>query len=119
MGYILGKVEGKGTDWHGHVTAVTVAWEFRRIGLAGKLMSYLEQVSEKIFNCYFVDLFVRASNRVAIGMYTKLGYTRYRTVLKYYSGDEDAWDMRKALPRDVEKNSIIPLSHPVEADEID
>jgi hypothetical protein len=24
MGYILGKVEGKGELWHGHVTAVTV-----------------------------------------------------------------------------------------------
>jgi hypothetical protein len=29
MGYILGKVEGKGTNWHGHVTAVTVAPDFR------------------------------------------------------------------------------------------
>ena len=24
MGYILGKAEGKGELWHGHVTAVTV-----------------------------------------------------------------------------------------------
>ena len=29
MGYILGKVEGADTDWHGHVTAVTVAPENR------------------------------------------------------------------------------------------
>ena len=29
MGYILGKAEGEGEDWHGHVTAVTVAPEFR------------------------------------------------------------------------------------------
>jgi N-terminal acetyltransferase B complex catalytic subunit len=28
-------------------------------------------------------------------------------------GSEDAWDMRKALKRDVEKKSIIPLDHPV------
>lgn len=34
MGYILGKVEGKGTGWHGHVTAVTVAPEFRYSMLA-------------------------------------------------------------------------------------
>lgn len=34
MGYILGKAEGKRTDWHGHVTAVTVAPEFRRQRLA-------------------------------------------------------------------------------------
>ena len=29
MGYILGKVEGADSDWHGHVTAVTVAPEYR------------------------------------------------------------------------------------------
>lgn len=28
-------------------------------------------------------------------------------------------DMRKALPRDIEKKSIIPLPHPVSADEVD
>lgn len=30
MGYILGKAEGVGENWHGHVTAVTVAPEFRQ-----------------------------------------------------------------------------------------
>ena len=25
MGYILGKAEGEGVKWHGHVTAVTVS----------------------------------------------------------------------------------------------
>ena len=29
MGYIVGKVEGQGEHWHGHVTAVTVASDFR------------------------------------------------------------------------------------------
>lgn len=29
MGYILGKAEGEGKKWHGHVTAVTVAPEYR------------------------------------------------------------------------------------------
>ena len=29
MGYIIGKVEGKGESWHGHITAVTVAPEYR------------------------------------------------------------------------------------------
>lgn len=38
---------------------------------------------------YFVDLFVRVSNKVAINMYTNLGYIVYRTVLEYYSGDPD------------------------------
>ena len=28
-GYIIGKAEGEGARWHGHVTAVTVAPEYR------------------------------------------------------------------------------------------
>lgn len=63
MGYIMGKAEGSGENWHGHVTALTVAPQFRRIGLAAKLMSILEDISEKK-SCYFVDLFVRVSNKV-------------------------------------------------------
>lgn len=45
------------------------------------------------YNGYFVDLFVRASNSVAIGMYRKFGYSVYRRVVGYYSGamDEDAF----------------------------
>ena len=40
-------------------------------------------------DCYFVDLFVRVSNEIATSMYTRLGYTVYRKVLEYYSGDPD------------------------------
>lgn len=95
---------------------------------------------------YFVDLFVRVSNKVAIKMYQQLEYIVYRTVLEYYTGnpDEDAFgiqitvtfvtnflninwifcsfllsDMRKALSRDVKKKSVIPLTHPVRPEEID
>ena len=45
---------------------------------------------------YFVDLFVRKSNAVAVDFYKKLGYVVYRTVLDYYSGEnpEDAYGTR-------------------------
>ena len=48
----------------------------------------------------------------AINMYEKLGYVVYRQVIDYYGGfsPEDAYDMRKACCRDVEKTSIIPLN---------
>lgn len=125
MGYIMGKAEGSGEQWHGHVTALSVAPEFRRLGLAGKLMKGLEDISERK-HCYFVDLFVRVSNKVAVAMYEKLGYSVYRRVLEYYSGGvdedafgEDAFDMRKALSRDKDKKSVIPLPHPVRPDELD
>jgi len=114
MGYIMGKSEGLNENWHGHVTAVTVGPEHRRLGLANRLMEGLEEISDGK-NCYFVDLFVRVSNKIAINFYRKLGYTVYRTVLQYYSGDndEDAYDMRKALTMDVEKKSVVPLPAPV------
>lgn len=122
MGYMMGKSEGhvQNEQWHGHVTCLSVAPEFRRIGLAKKLMDGLEQTSEEK-NCFFVDLFVRVSNDIAVEMYKKLGYIVYRTVLEYYSGDpdEDAYDMRKALSRDVNKKSIIPLKHPVRPEDVD
>ena len=66
-------------NWHGHVTAVTCAPSHRRLGLAAKLMAALEEISEKK-HCFFVDLFVRVSNSVAINMYKALGYTIYRQV---------------------------------------
>ena len=64
-------------------------------------MDYFEDISIRSYNAYFVDLFVRASNTLAIKMYEKFGYSTYRRVWGYYSGElpEDALDMRKALPR--------------------
>ena len=53
-------------------------------------------------------------------MYKQLGYIVYRKILGYYSGDpdEDAFDMRKALSRDVKKKSVIPLARPVRPEEV-
>ncbi|CAI2353727.1 unnamed protein product [Caenorhabditis sp. 36 PRJEB53466] len=120
MGYIMGKIEGRDTDWHGHVTAVSVAPSYRRLGLAAYMMDFLEGTSEAR-NAYFVDLFVRLSNRVAIELYTKLGYVIYRQIIDYYTGerDEDAYDMRKSLSRDPEKSAMIPLPHPVHSRDLD
>ena len=115
---MIGKAEGRRTEWHGHVSALTVAPEFRRLGLARTLMAELERVSERAYAGYFADLFVRASNALALRMYAKLGYTVYRRVLGYYGGGggeppEDALDMRKALARDTTRASIVPLPAPV------
>ena len=118
--YMIGKAEGAGAEWHGHVSALTVAPEFRRLGLAKTLMAELERVSDTDYRGFFVDLFVRASNAVAARLYVALGYTAYRRVLGYYGGGareppEDALDLRKRLPRDVEGRSVVPLPAPVEA----
>lgn len=112
MAYVIGKTEGERTEWHGHVSAVTVAPQYRRLGLASKLMDFTETLSQDTYNCYFVDLFVRKSNSLAIAMYKHMDYVVYRTILNYYGGNEDAYDMRKALARDKHKQSVVPLHQP-------
>ncbi|CAO1635648.1 unnamed protein product [Parajaminaea phylloscopi] len=113
QGYLFGKAEGKNKERHGHVTAVTVAPEYRRLGLAKDMMDLLEQASSQLYDAYFVDLFVRPSNALAVGLYEALQYSIYRRVKEYYQGggkepgqDEDGYDMRKALARDVKRETV-------------
>lgn len=70
-------------------------------------MSLLEMVSDETYKGFFVDLYVRCANVVAIDMYEGLGYTVYRRVREYYGNlgigkggrdEEDAFGM-----------SILPL----------
>uniref|UniRef100_A0A1I7XN91 N-alpha-acetyltransferase 20 n=1 Tax=Heterorhabditis bacteriophora TaxID=37862 RepID=A0A1I7XN91_HETBA len=116
---VMGKAEGREENWHGHVTALSVAPAYRRLGLAAKMVDTLEQISD-MKRAYFVDLFVRVSNTVAISMYKALGYVVYREIIDYYTGacDENAFDMRKSLSMDEYGKSIIPLSHPVHSSEV-
>lgn len=53
---VMGKAEGSVAreEWHGHVTALSVAPEFRRLGLAAKLMEMLEEISERFEQCTFL-----------------------------------------------------------------
>lgn len=123
-GYILGKVEGKEKKHHGHVTAVTVAPQFRKQGLAKKLMNILEDVTTNMHDAYFVDLFVRSSNKVATKMYERMGYNIYRIIDKYYSEDtnqpaEDAYDMRKSMPKDVSKETSKPTGKTIKPNELE
>lgn len=87
-GYMIGKVEGKGKEWHSHITAVTVAWDYRRMGLAKYLVKELQVRSEdSLTNCWFMDLFVRSTNNLAINMYKGLGFDIFRRIKGYYSSD--------------------------------
>ena len=69
-------------------------------------MDYLEEVTIKTHNGWFVDLFVRPSNKIAVKMYENLGYIVYRVIEAYYR-DEDSYDMRKAMPRDKNKVTLV------------
>ena len=57
MGYLMGKLEGRGTDWHSHVTAITVSPEYRRLGLAKGMMEVFEKSSDQYTPKYtFIDV---------------------------------------------------------------
>ncbi|RDX56964.1 N-acetyltransferase [Lentinus brumalis] len=115
MGYVIGKAEGSGTERHGHVTALSVAPEYRRLGVSRRFMAWLEKVSDENYRGLFVDLYVRCVNFAAIQMYEGMGYSVYRRVREYYSNlglghsvrdEEDGFDMRKPLPRDPMRRSV-------------
>lgn len=58
--------------WHAHITALTVAPPSRRLGFARLLTESLERAGGE-YNAWFVDLFVRKSNKVATDMYRGMG----------------------------------------------
>jgi N-terminal acetyltransferase B complex catalytic subunit len=114
--YIMGKLESSPSyyqfsehylPWHAHITALTVAPHARRLGLAHTLSQSLERSGDE-YDAWFVDLFVRKSNKIAQTLYRGMGYSVFRKVVGYYSDDptgpiadrEDAYDMRKPLKRD-------------------
>ncbi|AET39488.1 peptide alpha-N-acetyltransferase complex B subunit NAT3 Ecym_4443 [Eremothecium cymbalariae DBVPG len=114
-GYMMAKTEGKGQDWHSHITAVTIAPDYRRISLASMLCNTLEVITDfRPHEVNFIDLFVKCNNSLAIKLYEKLGYNVYRRVVGYYNSledgypnslnkvddDKDAFDMRKSMKRD-------------------
>ncbi|XP_010289731.1 PREDICTED: N-alpha-acetyltransferase 20-like, partial [Phaethon lepturus] len=119
-----GKVSGFAAreELHEHVTALSVTPEFQRLGLTAKSMELLEEISEKKGG-FFIDLFAKVSNQVAVNTYQQLGYSAYQTVLEYQSASsgepgKGAYDLRKAFSRYMDKKSVIPLLHPVRPEDI-
>lgn len=119
---VMGKLESspayyKGSEhylpWHAHITALTVAPEARRLGIGKLLSEQLEAVADAN-DAWFVDLFVRASNRKAIAFYKSMGYSVFRVVKDYYGDNpedpsrdgEDAYDMRKSCKRDIKGEHV-------------
>ena len=96
------------------------------------MVGRLELVSDEHYKGFFVDLYVRCNNALAINMYEGFGYSVYRRVREYYGtlgvgkggkDEEDAFgesrsaatvcgsystpiDMRKPLSRDPLRRSV-------------
>ena len=79
----------------GYITNVAVSGRFRRMGIADRLISRLDEcMGEK--NLSFISLEVRASNSPAISLYEKNGYKSLGKRKDFYRlPTEDAYIMTK------------------------
>lgn len=61
---------------HGHITSLAVMRQWRRLGIARRLMEYTARAMIEMYNARFVSLHVRVSNRAALHLYkNSLGFT--------------------------------------------
>ncbi|XP_043662620.1 N-alpha-acetyltransferase 20 [Drosophila teissieri] len=114
IGFILGtRVEdaaeflrdGKHMSWsHGHISALAVAHDYRKQGLATRLLATVRDLMDRQRG-FYVDLFVREKNTNAIGLYESLGYVKYRWMPQFYA-DDHGYEMRLPLSRDVDRKSL-------------
>jgi [ribosomal protein S18]-alanine N-acetyltransferase len=88
-----GEVVGFGAYWHcfdeAHIVNVAVAADFRRQGLARKLIQELLSAA-RAQGIVCATLEVRASNEAAIRLYESFGFKTVARRRKYYPNAEDA-----------------------------
>ncbi|TDG43206.1 hypothetical protein AWZ03_010366 [Drosophila navojoa] len=85
---------------HGHVNALSIDNDYRRLGVGTLLMESF-RVKLEVKREWYIDLFVRCKNQKAIKLYELLGYTKYSLLRKYYD-DDDGYEMRLPLSQDVD-----------------
>ncbi len=92
-GYCLGKIEEDDTD-HGHITSLAVHPQYRRLGIAKKLITLSIYQMQQAWKAKGVYLHVRISNKNAQGLYEQLGFETEKTEEGYYQDGEDALSMK-------------------------
>ncbi len=104
VGYIMTRVERSIGHFGsliprklGHIVSIAVLPQFRRRGIATKLMEEALKRLKEIYGVKEVYLEVRVSNLPAIKLYEKLGFVKVRRIKYYYLDGEDAWLMAKEV----------------------
>lgn len=102
VGYVLGKIDEEGDSGlkqkKGHITSLSVLRDYRRFGIAKRLMIATHRAMKGVFRLDLVTLHVRESNDAALYLYRDgLGYEVLKIDDKYYADDENAFFMKKIL----------------------
>ena len=98
VGYVLSKMEddtGKTENIpHGHITSISVLRDYRKLGIATRLMRATHHQMKTVYGASYCSLHVRMSNVAALGMYRDvLKYEIIDVENEYYADKEDAYDM--------------------------
>ncbi|XP_030377302.1 N-alpha-acetyltransferase 20 [Scaptodrosophila lebanonensis] len=108
IGFILGKIDSnesvESNIENGHICALSVSDNYRRLGLATRLMESFTDTVES-HGAWYMDLYARERNKAAIKLYESLGFVKYRWLPNFYR-DDNGYDMRKPLKCDVGKQSL-------------
>lgn len=72
-----------------HITNIAVKKDFRRSGIASKLLDKLIQMS-RLENVNSITLEVKSINIAAINLYLKYGFEKVGARKNYYKGTQDA-----------------------------
>ena len=102
VGYVMAKIDDEeetgSKEVKGHITSLSVFREYRRLGIAKKLMESTHHSMKEDYSLNLVTLHVRVSNVAALGLYKdRLGYEQLETDVGYYLDGEDAYLMRKTI----------------------
>ena len=88
---------------HGHITSLSVLREYRKLGIATKLMRAANHQMQTIYGAKYCSLHVRVSNRGALGLYRDvLKYDTFTVAEEYYADKEDGLDMRLYFDKSIQ-----------------
>lgn len=92
MGYCVASTDQSSA----HLITIAVLPNQRRIGIGIDLM---ETLMKHLIGRGIVEIWLelKLENKEALGLYTKLGFTKVSVVPNYYSDGSDALRMRKAM----------------------
>ncbi len=104
QGYIMCRIE-RGWSKKGklsparlcHIVSIAVMEKYRRKGIGKELIVQGMSRGRKIYDCNEGYLEVRVSNEPAIGLYSKLNFSKVKRNYGYYLDGEDAWVMAATL----------------------
>jgi len=109
---------------HGHITSISVLRDYRKLGIATKLMRACQNAMATVYGAKYCSLHVRVTNRAALTLYRDvLQYEITSVADQYYADKEDAYDMKLWFDKVARENflrkggKILPITGPKSTEE--